>query len=454
MSIFDYDLYVFDFDGTLIDTEKLHLKAWNMALSSFFNNNYKLESLKEKKLLKEKINNTVELMSLSDYQKYFHSIKPNYNKDFLHIKYGLDYEKYDEIYNLKQKYYENIILTEDVYFIEGAENFLNNILDLNKKYVIVSNTSHRFINIFKNKFPILKKATYIFTKESFMYRKPHPECYLKISNLYPDLKKIGFEDSLTGMNALYQVTDIKPILIYDEDYYYTDYILNNYKDSIFLKNYNYDDEIFKINLIDSNTINNYNENAEFIDYILNNNIEELQNNFCDMKRAIEIISVLLKNMNKNNNIYLSGMGKSGYICKKSVSTWQSLSIKSYYIDLPNLSHGDFGVFRDGDILILVSNSGNTDEVVYIIDYIKSKLLKKITIISIIANKDSKMEKISDYTFILNKIKESDKIDMTPSTSSMIFMSLLDAIGIALRSDISIEEFKNNHPCGALGSRII
>jgi D-arabinose 5-phosphate isomerase GutQ/beta-phosphoglucomutase-like phosphatase (HAD superfamily) len=437
MSIFDYDLFIFDFDGTLIDTEKLHLKAWNMALSSFLNNADE---------------DSDEIMSFRDYQKYFHSIKPNYNKDFLHIKYGLDYEKYDEIYSLKQKNYESMILKEDVYFIKGAYDFLNKLLEMNKKFIIVSNTSERFINIFKNKIPILKKALGIFTKELFMYRKPHPECYIKISNMYPDLKKIGFEDSLTGINALYQVADIKPVLIYDENYYYTDYILNNYRDVLILNDYNYEDELFKMNLETCHSIDN-NEKSDFIESILNNNIEELQNNFWDMKKSIEIISVLLKNMKHNSNIYLSGMGKSGYICKKSVSTWQSLSIKSYYIDLPNLSHGDFGVFRDDDVLILVSNSGNTDEVVYIIDYIKNTLFKKITIISIVANNDSKMEKLSDYTFILNKIKEADKIDMTPSTSSMIFMSLLDAIGIAIRSDISIEEFKDNHPNGALGLKI-
>jgi D-arabinose 5-phosphate isomerase GutQ/beta-phosphoglucomutase-like phosphatase (HAD superfamily) len=439
MSIFDYDLFIFDFDGTLIDTEKLHLKAWNMALSSFLNN-------------ADEDEDSDEIMSFRDYQKYFHSIKSNYNKDFLHIKYGLDYEKYDEIYSLKQKNYESMILKEDVYFIKGAYDFLNKLLEMNKKFIIVSNTSERFINIFKNKIPILKKALGIFTKELFMYRKPHPECYIKISNMYPDLKKIGFEDSLTGINALYQVADIKPVLIYDENYYYTDYILNNYRDVLILNDYNYEDELFKMNLETCHSIDN-NEKSDFIESILNNNIEELQNNFWDMKKSIEIISVLLKNMKHNSNIYLSGMGKSGYICKKSVSTWQSLSIKSYYIDLPNLSHGDFGVFRDDDVLILVSNSGNTDEVVYIIDYIKNTLFKKITIISIVANNDSKMEKLSDYTFILNKIKEADKIDMTPSTSSMIFMSLLDAIGIAIRSDISIEEFKDNHPNGALGLKI-
>ena len=77
----------------------------------------------------------------------------------------------------------------------------------------------------------------------------------------------------------------------------------------------------------------------------------------------------------------------------------------------------------------------------------------ITTISIVANKDSKMEEYSDYTFVLNNIKEADVINMTPSTSSLIFMSILDGIAINIRNDISKDEFKLYHPAGALGKRI-
>jgi arabinose-5-phosphate isomerase len=159
-------------------------------------------------------------------------------------------------------------------------------------------------------------------------------------------------------------------------------------------------------------------------------------------------------LKKENHIYLSGMGKSGYICKKSASTWQSLSLKCSYIDLPNLPHGDFGIFRDNDVIILISNSGNTDEIIYILKYLKEHSAKfKITTISIVANKDSKMEKYSDYTFILNNIQEADIINMTPSTSSLIFMSILDGIAINIRNDISKDEFKLYHPAGELGKRL-
>lgn len=430
MNIFDFDLYIFDFDGTLMDTEPYHLKAWNLALTDFFKND------------------TPEILTISEYQQYFHSLQSNSIQNFLNIKYHLAYEQYDDIYKLKQKYYEDMIKTEDITFIKGAYDFLKKIVELGKRFIIVTNTSVKFLNIFQEKYPILRQANSVFTKDLFIHRKPHPECYLKIKYLYPNQKKIGFEDSLTGMSALYKVPDIIPVLIYDEHYYHNDYMLSNFKNMTIFYDYNCE-KIRKIN--NSNMSNMYN-NSEFIDSILNNNISELKNNYNEMKIAIKDIVVILENITKNGHIYLSGMGKSGYVCKKSASTWQSLSIPCSYVDLPNLPHGDFGLFRDGDILILISNSGNTEEVVYILKYINNHLGKKITTISIIANENSAMEKLSTYSFVLKNIRESDKINMTPSTSSLIFMTLLDSIGIALKSDIKKNDFKLVHPAGALGTK--
>ena len=204
---------------------------------------------------------------------------------------------------------------------------------------------------------------------------------------------------------------------------------------------------------DYNT-NNKKKKNNFIENIIDNNINQFILNKSNIQNIIYQISIIIKSLKKENHIYLSGMGKSGYICKKSVSTWQSLSLKCSYIDLPNLPHGDFGIFREHDVIILISNSGNTDEIIYILKYLKKHGDKfNITTISIVANKDSKMEEYSDYTFVLNNIKEADVINMTPSTSSLIFMSILDGIAINIRNDISKDEFKLYHPAGELGKRL-
>jgi len=427
LHILDYDLYIFDFDGTIMDTEKYHCMAWNEALTKYKN---------------EQVN-----IPINDYFENFHSLEQNHSKNYLKFIYNIDLNDYDSIYSEKQKYYCNFINKGLIDFVQGAYDFLEFLIYHNKKFVIVSNTSNKFIQLYSKQYPILNNVYKVYTKEYFLNRKPNPECYLHIINEFKDEKKICFEDSLVGFEALYQVSQyITPVFINNKDYYYNNYIIQNYKNIIVSHNYNVIsmNEQLNDNYIDYNNL--------FVKSILDNNINQLLNNYNRMEFIINNITILLKNMNIQNQIYMSGMGKSGYICKKSASTWQSLSIKCSYIDLPNLPHGDFGIFRDNDVLILISNGGNTEEILYILKYIKNNLKKKINTISIVANKNNDMEKYSNFTYVLNNIIESDMINMTPSTSSIIFMSLLDAIAINLKKDITKEQFQLYHPSGSLGKR--
>jgi D-arabinose 5-phosphate isomerase GutQ/beta-phosphoglucomutase-like phosphatase (HAD superfamily) len=426
--ILNYDVFIFDFDGTIMNTEKYHCLAWNKALQQYLNDS--------------SIN-----INITEFQKYFHNLNNNHSKVIIKTLYNID--DYESLYKLKQHHYNILINSETIEFINGALDFLTFLLFNNKKFVIVSNTSLKSIEIFKNKFPILNHAYNIYTKEYYCNKKPNPECYLKVMNDFKNEKKIGFEDSLIGMHALYQVYDIIPILIYDNHYFHTNTIIKNYPNIIKLENYNINQLNLELSKVDRNI---FIKDKLFICDLLNNNMLELLKNFSNMEYIINSVSILLKNINIQNNIYLTGMGKSGYVCKKCASTWQSLSIKASYIDLPNLPHGDFGIFRDGDILLLISNGGNTSEIIYILKYLKDILKKNINTISIIANKNSEMEKYSNFTFILDNIKEGDLINMTPSTSSLIFMSILDNIGINMKKNITKDEFKLYHPNGSLGNR--
>jgi D-arabinose 5-phosphate isomerase GutQ/beta-phosphoglucomutase-like phosphatase (HAD superfamily) len=450
-SLNDYDLFVFDFDGTIMDTEKFHYKAWINTLQTHIDKNIYFD--------------------YSTYIKNFHTIDVSNKKKYLLMKYDIEnydsqsyhtlsYDSqsyhtlsYDSLYELKQKEYNKLINENEVLLVNNFEKIIEFIHENNKKFVIVTNTSIKNINFFSEKYPIItKNVDKIYTKENFIKKKPHPECYLKVINDYPNHKIIGFEDSLYGFHCLYQVDKIKPVYIYHDDYYYNEYIIKTYDNIIVCSDYNLYNINVQLNL--QKDVNNYTKTNNFIENIIDNNINQFILNKTNIQNIIYQITIILKSLKKENHIYLSGMGKSGYICKKSASTWQSLSLKCSYIDLPNLPHGDFGIFRDQDVIILISNSGNTDEIIYILKYLKENSENfKITTISIVANKDSKMEEYSDYTFVLNNIKEADVINMTPSTSSLIFMSILDGIAINIRNDISKDEFKLYHPAGALGKRI-
>lgn len=426
-NILDYDLFVFDFDGTLMDTEDYHRKSWENAI-------------------KETIKNENFELTLHEYHKHFHTLHSIHIRNYIRLIHNI--EDYDRIYDLKQENYKKYIETEPILFIEGAKDFLTFIIEKNKKFVIVSNTKREFIDIFLLKYPILNNVLEIFTKECFRNTKPHPECYLLISNKYNDYKKIGFEDSYIGIHSLIQVPDIQPIFIYNKHYLYNDEIRNKYNAAIFLENYDKN----KLNNTLLNLPDLKKEREEDLDFILSNNIYQFRTNYTNMKYIISQVSIFVNNIG-TNHIYLTGMGKSGYVCKKSASTWQSLGIKCCYIDLPNLSHGDFGLLKENDIILFISNSGNTKENVDTIKYIKNILNKKITIISIVANEDSKMQKYSDFTYILDSIHEADNINMTPSTSSLIFMALLDGIGIYSKKDITQQEFQHYHPGGSIGKMV-
>jgi hypothetical protein len=100
----------------------------------------------------------------------------------------------------------------------------------------------------------------------------------------------------------------------------------------------------------------------------------------DTTNSVTVIPII---KNSINNIYLTGIGKCGHICKKSVSTWQSLGISCNYLYIPDLFHGDFGILKNGDIIIYISNSGNTDEIINCSKYIKNNF--KITQIGFTIN---------------------------------------------------------------------
>ena len=129
--ILEYDVFVFDFDGTIMNTEKIHHKAWNKILSKFTGKNININT--------------------NDFYKYYHSLIKNYSKNYLYLTYNITHEEYDILYKEKQSIYEELIKTEPIELINGVENFLNFILNNNKRFIIVSNTSKKFIDILKIK---------------------------------------------------------------------------------------------------------------------------------------------------------------------------------------------------------------------------------------------------------------------------------------------------------------
>ena len=164
----------------------------------------------------------------------------------------------------------------------------------------------------------------------------------------------------------------------------------------------------------------------------------------------KIVNLILKCKGK---VIFSGVGKSGIISKKIASTLASLGIPSHYVDAGSCSHGDLGMISSGDLLILISHSGQSIELKNIIQYVKRN--KNIILAGITSKKNSLLYKSSNLKFLLPSITEAGPGNYIPTSSTTIQICLGDALAISTiyRRKFSKLDFKKFHPSGALGAKL-
>ncbi len=156
---------------------------------------------------------------------------------------------------------------------------------------------------------------------------------------------------------------------------------------------------------------------------------------------------------KHGKIIISGVGKSGIISKKWAATFSSIGIPSFFLDASNASHGDMGQITSNDIVILISLSGQSEELKNIIQYTSRN--KNIKLIGITSKKESILYKNSDIKFLLPSVKEADPGNIVPTSSTIIQLALGDAIAIACMkfNNFGKLDFKKFHPGGYLSVKL-
>ena len=177
---------------------------------------------------------------------------------------------------------------------------------------------------------------------------------------------------------------------------------------------------------------------------------------------IKALQVLKKNINNTFNkavieiskcqskVILCGVGKSGLIASKIAATLASVGTPSFSISASEASHGDLGMISKKDILILISNSGETIELKNIIQFAKRN---KILLIGIVSKKESVLYKASDIKLLTPKVLEAGGIVPTASTTAQL--ALGDALAIATMKFKKFDkmDFKKLHPAGSLGVQL-
>jgi len=155
----------------------------------------------------------------------------------------------------------------------------------------------------------------------------------------------------------------------------------------------------------------------------------------------------------NGKIVIMGVGKSGHIAQKISATLSSTGTPSIFIHPTEAAHGDMGLINKKDIVLLISNSGETDEIINILASLKRHAKK---IVSISGNNKSKIAKSADIKIQLNSKKEACPLDLAPTSSTTNALAFGDALAISLleAKGFTKNDFAHSHPAGKLGKKLI
>ena len=151
-------------------------------------------------------------------------------------------------------------------------------------------------------------------------------------------------------------------------------------------------------------------------------------------------------------VIVSGMGKSGHIARKMAATFASTGTPAHFVHPAEASHGDLGMMTDGDVVIVLSNSGETPELADLVTYTRRF---GIPMIGIASRRESSLLQQSDVQIVLPNLGEACGTGIVPTTSTTMTLALGDALAIALMEQrkFTPENFRKFHPGGKLGAQL-
>jgi len=168
----------------------------------------------------------------------------------------------------------------------------------------------------------------------------------------------------------------------------------------------------------------------------------------------EAIVIIHKQVHeKNGKLVTSGMGKAGQIAHNIATTFSSTGTPSIFLHPSEAQHGDLGILQENDVLLAISNSGKTREIIELID-LKDNLFPQIPVIVITGNGESPLAKKADCFILTGAPKEVCTLGLTPTTSTTIMTVIGDALVVLLMSKINFgaKDYAKRHHGGYLGMK--
>lgn len=166
----------------------------------------------------------------------------------------------------------------------------------------------------------------------------------------------------------------------------------------------------------------------------------------NVERVVDLIACC------DSKVVVLGIGKSGVIAQKIAQTLTSTGTVSIFVHPSDALHGSLGVITKGDVVIALSNSGETDEILALVPALKAR---SVPIISIVGNPDSTLSRQSDVVLDASVDMEACPLNLAPTTSTTVALAIGDAIAMTLMESrgLTPEDFAVNHPAGRLGKRL-
>ncbi len=168
----------------------------------------------------------------------------------------------------------------------------------------------------------------------------------------------------------------------------------------------------------------------------------------NMEAVEEILQVLLS---CKGVVFFSGVGKSGIIAEKIAVTMISTGTKAYYVSPTNALHGDLGIVTSSDVFVMLSKSGETEELLHLVPFIRNK---GAFLIAVTSNPSCRLVKAANMSIYLPLERELCPFDLAPTTSTavqLIFGDVL-AVGLMKSKNFALSDYALNHPGGRIGRR--
>jgi arabinose-5-phosphate isomerase len=169
----------------------------------------------------------------------------------------------------------------------------------------------------------------------------------------------------------------------------------------------------------------------------------------DAARVERVVKLLAACTGK---VVIVGVGKSGIIGQKIAATMTSAGTSASYLHPSDALHGGLGIIQSGDVVMILSNSGETDEIVAMLPYVQSR---QVPIVAIVGNLNSTLARRADVVLDASVDQEACPLNLAPTTSTTVALAIGDALAMTLMKvkGLTSEDFAVNHPAGRLGKRL-